>query len=228
MESPPEYIGGIFVIITAVTYGFILFAAYFAFQRKRYPLILFASVMMAWLLLTGVLAFKGFFLDFERIYLFLIVGPVTIVCLLTFPKTRASILKMPITTLTYVHIVRIPVELGIWWLFEAGWVAKGMTFEGANLDIIAGISAPFAAVFLVGRKSNNRIAAILWNLIGLGLVLNIVVQSIQYTPYFYDNSASELQNLAVFPFIWLPCFVMCVIIFSHLASLVKLCQKTTT
>ena len=136
-------------------------------------------------------------------------------------------MKIPITTLTYIHIVRIPVELCLFWLYSAELVAQEMTFEGANFDIIAGITAPFAGVFLVGKKSSNKSAAIVWNVICLGLVLNIVIRAIALTPYFYDGSGTELQNLAVFqfPFVWLPVFVVPAVIFSHLASLFILFKK---
>lgn len=229
MGTLPEYVSIIFVLLTITTYGFILFATYFAFNGKRRPLTLFASAMLGWLLLTGIPAFKGFFLNFERPYLFFFVGPLLLVILLVliFPSTRKGVLKMPITSLTYIHIVRIPVELCLWWLFGAGLVAESMTFEGINFDIIAGISAPFAGVFLVGKKSSNRITAILWNLICLALVLNIVVRAVSLTPYFYDGSGAELQNTAIFyfPFVWLPTFVVPAVIFSHLASLIQLLKS---
>ncbi len=232
MEALPEYVSIIFVLITATTYCFILYAAYYALGKKRNPLTILASLLLLWLLVTGYLAFDGFFQNFEssppRLFFFVIPAILIILFLIINPKTRAGLMKMPITSLTYIHIVRIPVELCLWWLFGAGLVAGSMTFEGINFDILAGISAPFAGVFLVGKKSSNKITAILWNLICLGLVLHIVIRAISLTPYFYDGSGEELQNLAVFyfPFVWLPAFVVPAVIFSHLVSLVQLMRKS--
>lgn len=231
METLPEYVSAIFVLLTGVAYLFMLFAAYRSFDGKRYPLTLFACGMLIWLMVTGLLAYRGFFLNYEavppRLFLFVLPIILLIIFLLINGRTRAGLMKMPITSLTYVHIVRIPVELCLWWLLGAGLVAEAMTFEGTNFDIIAGISAPFAGVFLVGKKSNNKVTAILWNFICLGLVLHIVIRAISLTPYFYDGSGDQLQNLGVFhfPFVWLPTFVVPVVLFSHLTSLIQLFKK---
>ncbi len=232
MDALPEYVSIIFVLTTAATCGFILFAAYYALDKKRNPVTILACILLLWLLVTGFLAFDGFFLNFQsfppRLFVFVIPAILLVLYLLINPGTRTGLMKMPITSLTYIHIVRIPVELCLWWLFGAGLVAESMTFEGVNFDILAGISAPFAGVFLVGKKSNNKITAILWNLICLGLVLHIVIRAISLTPYFYDGSGADLQNVGVFyfPFVWLPAFVVPIVIFSHLVSLVQLMKKS--
>ncbi len=231
MDNLPTYVSPIFIGVCVAVFGFLLYAFYWAVDGRRNPLAYISSAMLALLLATGALAFKGFFQDFDSTppRLFLFVGPTFIIIfiLLLVPASRRALKKMPVTTLTYIHIVRIPVELCLWWLFAAGLVAQEMTFEGANYDIIAGISAPFAGVFLVGKKSSNRMAAIAWHLICLGLVLNIVIRSVALSPYFYDGSGSELQNLAVFefPFVWLPTFVVPAVIFCHLTALVILIKK---
>jgi hypothetical protein len=231
MENLPAYVAPIFIGVCVTVYGFLLYAFYWAVNGRRNPLTYISSGMLALLLFTGALAFNGFFQDFDsnppRLVLIIVPLFIILITLLIVPQSRRALMKIPVTTLTYIHIVRIPVELCLWWLFGAGLVAKEMTFEGANFDIIAGISAPFAGVFLVGKKSRNRLAAIIWHLICLSLVLNIVIRAMALTPYFYDGSGSELQNLAVFefPFIWLPTFVVPAVIFSHLIALLILLKK---
>ncbi|TAH22438.1 MAG: hypothetical protein EAZ08_00730 [Cytophagales bacterium] len=51
---------------------------------------------------------------------------------------------MPLKNLIYLNIVRIPVEIILFWLFVNKAIPELMTFEGRNLDIIAGITAPTA------------------------------------------------------------------------------------
>ena len=120
MEPIPDHVTLIFVLLSATTFGFITYAAYHAFEGKRNPLALFSSGVLAWLLLTGVLAFKGFYLDFDsrppRLFLFVIPMVLLIIFLLVNRRTRAGLMRMPISSLTYIHIVRIPVELCLWWL----------------------------------------------------------------------------------------------------------------
>ncbi len=231
MDDLSMHVSVIFVLLTAAAFGFLVFAAYHSFNGQRNPLAYFASALLAWLLGTGSLGYHGFFLDFQanppRLFLFVVPMILLIIALLLMKRTREGLMKMPLATLTYIHIVRIPVEMCLWWLFGAGLVDESMTFEGVNFDIVAGISAPFAGVFLVGKKSNNKITAIIWNVICLGLVMHIVIRAISLTPYFYDGSGTELQNMAVFyfPFVWLPAFVVPAVIFSHLVSLLQLIKK---
>ena len=232
MDNLPNYVSPIFIGVSITVFGFIFYAIYQALRGNKTGMVVWANVMLVYLFLTGLMTFNGFLKDFESMppRLVLLVGPVLLLILTLFvlPKSRAAINRMPITTLTYIHIVRIPVELCLWWLFGAGLVAQAMTFEGINFDIIAGITAPFAGVFLVGKKVSNKLGAIIWNIVCLGLVLNIVIRAVALTPYFYDGSGPELQNLAVFefPFIWLPTFVVPAVIFSHIASLMQLFKTT--
>lgn len=232
MDYIPAFASPIFVGVTVAVFGFLFYAASRGFDGRKNPMILLACTFLALLLVTALLAHRGFFQDFvskpPRLMIFVIPTFLVMIRLLVYGRSRAVLMKMPVTTLTYIHIVRIPVELCLWWLYRVGLVAQEMTFEGANFDIIAGISAPFAGVFLVGKKNSHRWAAIGWHLICLGLVLNIVIRAVALTPYFYDGSGSELQNLAVFefPFVWLPTFVVPAVIFSHLTALLVLFKKT--
>ena len=138
MINLAEYVSIIFILVTVTCFGFMLYASYWAVGKKRSPLAYIASAMMAWLLVTGVLAYKGFFLDFEslppRLILFIAPLLLVMIALLAYRRTRLSLLKMPLTTLTYVHIIRIPVELCLWWLYGSGLVDKSLTFEGVNFD----------------------------------------------------------------------------------------------
>ncbi len=99
-----------------------------------------------------------------------------------------------------------------------------LTFEGINYDIVSGISAPFAGVFLVGMRSKSRIGAIIWNILALALLINIVARAISATPYFFDPDSFNVPNVAVFnfPYVLLPGFVVPMVLFSHIVSFIKL------
>jgi len=228
MEDLPPFVSGIFIAVAAPVYGFLMYAMYRSMVvPKRNSVTLAASFFLLWLLVTGVLAFDGYFLNYDATppRLIVFVAGMILLVMVVLIVFKNYIKRIPLATLTYIHIVRIPVELCLWWLFEAGMVAEEMTFEGMNYDILAGISAPFAAVFLVGRKTVNRVPVILWNVICLGLLLNIVIRAIWLTPYFYEGPGIANTGVFYFPFVWLPLFVVPAVFFSHLASLVKLFSK---
>ena len=229
MESIPTYISGTFLAIVAAAVGFIFYAVNFvASGRKNFTPTIILTLFCVWIFIVSLLTINGFFQDFSppyRIFPFVGFTVVTIFILFALKKTRAFLNKMPITTLTYIHIIRVPVEMVLLWLGISGAVAMDMTFEGSNFDIISGITAPFVGVFLISGRSRNKIGAIIWNLGALALLVNIVSRAISYTPYFYESVVGgESANIAIFyfPFVLLPTLVVPIVLFSHLVSLNQL------
>lgn len=58
--------------------------------------------------------------------------------------------------LTFLHSVRIPVEIALFMLFLNKVVPEIMTFEGRNYDIIAGITAPIVTYFGIVKSKFPR------------------------------------------------------------------------
>ncbi|RED93838.1 hypothetical protein [Marinoscillum furvescens] len=228
MENIPSCVSLTFLACVVATFGFIYFAIQHAGGRGSNVPIFFTTLCAIWVFVVSLLSIQGFFQDYHawppRLMVGLAILLALLILLMSLSGVRRFIAEMPITTLTYIHIIRVPVEIVLWWLFINGVVSEVMTFEGVNYDILSGISAPFAGLFLVGMKSKSRIAAIIWNLLALGLLINIVVRAIMATPYFYNPVQFDVPNLAVFyfPYILLPLFVVPGVLFCHVASLYKL------
>ncbi|MEP5611976.1 MAG: hypothetical protein ABJP45_06985 [Cyclobacteriaceae bacterium] len=229
MENIPTYISGTFLAIVAAAVGFMFYAVNFVASGKRnFTPTVILILFCGWIFLVSILTFNGFFEDFStppRLMLFVGVTIITIILLFTIRKSRAFLNKIPITTLTYIHIIRVPVEMVLLWLGISGGLGMELTFEGSNFDILAGITAPFVGVFMIDGRNKNRMGAIVWNFAALALLANIVVRAISYTPYFYEQSlGGEPANIAMFyfPFILLPTLVVPIVLFSHLVSLNQL------
>lgn len=229
MDTIPAYISYTFVAITVATLSFVIYAVSIAAPDKRNNTsTIVLTFLVIWLFVIALATFQDFFADQEafppRLFLPIVSALLAILILFIHPSSRRFILEMPITTLTYIHIIRIPVEIVLWWLSNHGAVPQEMTFAGTNYDILTGVTAPFAAIFLVGMRSQSTFAAIVWNLAGLGLLFNIVLTAIRATPYFYNPDLFSIPNVAVFefPFIWLPTFVVPCVFFCHVASIFKL------
>ncbi len=88
---------------------------------------------------------------------------------------------MPLKVLTMVHIVRIPVEIVLLWLFLGGQVPRIMTFEGYNFDILSGILAPIVYLIVFRGATVNRRLLIAYNIFGLVLLANIASASVKVT-----------------------------------------------
>ena len=220
LPNIPAYITAIFIAAVALTWWLL-------FKATRNKIAGFVSI--AWLLLTGILAYKGFYLDTNSTppkFLFA-VAPVGLTILLLFasPAGRRFIDGLDLGLLTLISIVRIPVELVLYWLSQQKAIPELMTFSGSNFDILAGISAPviYYACFK-GNKVTNRSALLVWNIISLGLLFNIVIIAIFSAPFPFQQFGFDQPNIAVlyFPFTWLPSFIVMTVLFSHLVSIRKL------
>ncbi len=88
-----------------------------------------------------------------------------ILVLLSTNQGRNFIDSLSLVHYSYLNIIRVPLELVLWWLFLNKCVPESMTFEGRNFVIIAGISAPFIAYFGIQQHKLNKQILLGWNFI---------------------------------------------------------------
>jgi len=186
--------------------------------------------LVIWLAIQAVLTLKNIYrnetntLPPKIMLLGILPAILTITLLFLTSKGRQFIDSLPLKNLAYLNIVRIPVEIVLFWLFLNKAVPELMTFEGRNFDILAGISAPFIAYFGVTKAKLSRQTILTWNFICLGLLANIVVNALLSAPSPMQKFAFEQPNIAIlnFPFSWLPTFIVPIVLFGHLASIRQL------
>lgn len=223
MENIPIFIPVAFIAITFLTCIFY----YLASGRRRF----FLCVIALWLLLQGYVASTGFYTVTDTLppRFVLLIGPplLLIAALFTFRSGRVYIDNLDTKYLTLLHIVRVPVELLLFGLFTYKTIPQIMTFEGNNLDILSGITAVAVYYFGYVKKKLSRTVLILWNIICLGLLINIVSLAVLSAPFPFQQLAFEQPNVAVlyFPFVWLPCCVVPIVLFSHLAVIRQLLRS---
>lgn len=143
-------------------------------------------------------------------------------------KGRRFMDDLPLKEITFLNIVRIPVELVLYVLAGVGYIAQEMSFEGWNFDILAGITAPFIAYFVFVKGKINRKWLLGWNIISLLLLLFIVVISTLSAPSSFQMIFYEPMRafaLFDFPFVWLPTCIVPIVLFGHLVSIRQLLKK---
>jgi hypothetical protein len=153
-----------------------------------------------------------------------------IITFFVFKKGRKFIDSLPMKTLIFLHIIRIPVEIGLFLLFTYGAVPKLMTFEGLNFDVLSGLTAPLVAYFGLNKGKINHKILLTWNLLCLALLINVVVIGIFSAPTPMQQFAFDQANVALlnFPYSWLPTFIVPAVLFSHLVTLRKLLIPSMT
>jgi hypothetical protein len=215
-----------FIWVVALTFFFFL-KSFLPGTVSWHIKIILVILLIAWLMLQWTLSAKGFYLNFTGMppRLALALGPpLFIILLIMIFKKKAWLNIFSLKTLTWIHIVRLPVELILLGLYLDKQIPQLMTFEGRNFDIVSGLTAPVIAYFCFTKNKWNKKVALVWNFVCLGLLLNIVINAILSAPFVFQKFAFDQPNVAIafFPFIWLPSFVVPVILFSHLASIYRL------
>lgn len=132
----------------------------------------------------------------------LVVPFVSIIIFTFLPATRRALAQIEPRSIARLQVFRVFVELLLWALFVQNLLPVQMTFEGRNFDVISGLTAPVAALLFVRSKW----AMAIWNLLCLGLLINIVTVAIMSMPgplrVFQNEPANTI--VAEFPFILLP------------------------
>jgi hypothetical protein len=181
-------------------------------RKKNYKkfwiraLVIWGVLVSAWSL-SGIMGnFENFPFNFAPV----IVIPLAAIIYVTFSQSLKEILQnIPVENLIRLQSFRFFVEIMLWLLFLDNFIPVQMTFEGRNLDILAGITAPIIAS-LAARGKIARGALIAWNLICLAFLVNIVTIAILSTPspvrVFMEEPANRI--VTVFPVSWLPGFLV--------------------
>jgi len=211
IENLPNWINLIFILTTIATIGF------FHFSNDKPKLL--TSLIIIWSILHSILAYYGFYQNMQAIppRFGLILIPTTLIIIYSLlPKQRNYILEKRNTKVsTFLHVVRLPVEIVLMQLFIHKMVPELVTFEGRNFDIIMGITAPIIG-FLYLKQWLGKKGLLIWNIIGLCLVLFILFNGILSAELPFQQFGFEQPNKAIgyFPFILLPATVVPIVVCS--------------
>ena len=183
--------------------------------------------VLAWLAAQSALALAGFFRVTNAVpprLLLALAPPLGVIAgLFLTAAGRKTVDAMVLKWCLLLHSIRMLVEITLYWLFLYKQVPKLMTFEGGNLDIVAGVTAPL--VWCAYSKGELRRGTLLiWNGLALVSVLNTVARAILSAPFRFQRFAFDQPTVAVlsFPFILLPAFLVPAVILCHLAVFRKL------
>jgi hypothetical protein len=105
-------------------------------------------------------------------------------------------------------------------LWIDGLVPKMLTFEGANVDIFIGASAPLIAWVSTRGRLGMRLA-LTWNVLGLLALANVVIRAVLTAPGPFNLIHAEVPNLmfGTFPFMFIPGFFVPLAIVLHLLAI---------
>ncbi len=217
----PSYVSIVFILTTFLTLG-IFFRAIRDSVYNTIAAKIVVFFITIWIFFQAIFSLGNFYKDSPtRLPIFGVLPMVLLIFGLFVFARKSFIEPLPLKTLTFLSIIRIPVEIVIFWLFQNKLMPQIMTFSGWNFDILSGISAIFVAWFAFRGNKINRPVLIAWNIFALLLLVIIVSIAVLSAPLPIQKFGFEQPNIAIlaFPFVWLPTIIVPIILFSHLASL---------
>ena len=187
-------------------------------------------IIILWSIAHSVLAYIGFYKvtqTYPPRFALVLLPVIAIIIFSLFPQNLNKIKLHRNTGIsTFLHTIRIPVEIVLLQLFIYKMVPQLMTFEGSNFDILMGITAPMIGTLLYKNKIGS-IGLLLWNAIGLILILSILFFGLLSAELPFQQFGFDQPNQAVtyFPFILLPATIVPIVIWTHLTDIAILISK---
>lgn len=235
MPLIPIHISALFIALVFALAFLILIAVYVSCKKAGLRLDIqqkyfFAAVflILAWLTFTLIITNSGLLSQLASPYarMLLLLGPpvLLIVFLLFSPRFGALIKPIDNFWFIYLQSYRILREFILILLLRYAIIPQDLTFEGKNLDVLMGITAPFIAYYWFKKRAGYKQLALVWNIVGLGMLCYAIATTFFAHP-FVSTEVQSNPLIFSFPFVWMPAFLSPFGILLHLLSLKKLLAK---
>ena len=216
-----------FVVIPALLVIALVWCIVVAWRRAGAPLptavragLVTALAAAAWMALTWVAAATGILREWDRNpppFALFVVGVLVVSAALSFGTIGRQIAaQAPLWLLVAVQGFRLPLELSMHALYERGIMPVQMSYSGRNFDIVTGATAVIVGLLVKTGRAGRGLVAV-WNVLGLGLLVNVVAVAILSTPrlrYFGDDHLNVFVTYP--PFVWLPAVMVVAALAGHL------------
>jgi hypothetical protein len=178
------------------------------------------AAVAAWMALTWALAARGALRDWNAVpprFGALVLGIIAISCAIAFSRLgRVLTHHLPLWALIAVQSFRLPLELAMHTMAERRVMPEQMTYTGSNFDILTGLTAIGVTLALRSGIGGRRLA-LLWNIGGFALLLNVVTIAILSTPTFAWFGQDRLNVWVTYPpYVWLPAVMVTAALTGHL------------
>jgi len=185
------------------------------------------AALPAWLVYVGLLGYAGVIRNTTMrppgiVFLFV---PLAVILAFLILRVRSAAgtrvaLAFPLWILLGMQCFRVIVELFLHQLWIEGLIPKMLTFAGANVDIYIGASAPFVA-WAATRGESFRKGILVWNVVGLGVLANVVIRAVLTAPGPMNLVHAEVPNrmIGTFPFMFIPGFFVPLAVVLHVLAI---------
>jgi hypothetical protein len=210
----------LFSIFSLLMLGIIKYAFQKAKVGKKYYLIFIVYVLaLSVLVIAGAVA--AHVLPLVPLIFATLMG-ITIAYACASPGTRIA-QQFSLVALVGFQAFRLPLELLLHHWAKIGTVPATMTWTGQNFDIITGI----LALILAPLSKRYRAAAWAFNIIGFGLLMNVMRVVILSSPFpFAWQLEQPLLLAAYFPYVLIAPLFVAPALFGHIVLFRKLANRS--
>ena len=194
------YLAGVSIVIAALTARYL---------RERLRALLIGLPL--WLLYVGLLSYSGVVSNtaLRPPGIVYVAFPAVLFVLLVFALSGAGARiasAFPFWVIIGMQTFRIGVELLLHRLWVDGLAPRMVTYQGGNIDILIGLSAPLSAWISTRGRRGERLA-LGWNVVGLLTLANAITLSALTAPGL-NFIHSEVPDIAIgaFPFTYIAGF----------------------
>ena len=221
----------LFVLLIAVilsSYNLVLKNAGFSNPLKMKKIAIVPVMILAWLSLQFFISKTPFYYNLSmppRIPLFMILPLIIFTGVFLYRNRNSSMFRfLPVHIPIFYQSFRVIIEVLFYFTFLEDILPIQVTFEGANYDVLLGISAIFMGIYALRKNASKKIL-IIWNVIGIGVVAFAAFTFVTsfYFPAIWGQEESNISlEFNQFPFLLLPLFFMPSAIFVHGLSIKQL------
>jgi hypothetical protein len=216
-----------FIAIPVALAATLVWATLMAWRRSgasesasRRATVIVAADAAAWMVLTWAAAMSGILQQWDLRpppFLFVILGTIVISLILALGGVGTRIAQYtPLSALVAIQGFRLPLELAMHALSERGIMPIQMSYSGRNFDIVTGATAILVAILVKARYGGRRLV-LLWNVLGLALLVNVVSVAIASMPLFRAFGDERVVTFVTYaPFVWLPAVMVLAALAGHL------------
>ena len=218
------------ILFCVVVLGVALIVGY-GLRRAGVRNTVLAVGFLVYLAIPGLLARMGVLDRYNPLpapALMVVLAVSIVTAVLVFSSTGSRLAAtLSVGSVVALQSFRIPVELLLHRLYVEGVIPIQMSYAGRNFDVISGLTGLALGVWLLSGRAVSRPLVLAWNLLGLGLLANIVIIAVLSTPVPFRQFTEGPPNLlpGVFPYDWLPTFLVQVALGSHLLVFRQLSRR---
>ena len=184
------------------------------------------AALAAWFLFLAMSAVSGVYLD-TRAPRFLYYGLpalLAVVALFRARWLRAAVEAMPGWWIPALQTLRVGGGSSLFAAWTIGLAPWGLIRAAGLGDMLVGVAAAGVALALAAHVQGSRALALVWNVVGLLDIFHTLFRAVASAPgplrLFFEEPANRIP--AVFPFLYLPGFIVPFTILLHLLSLRQL------